>query len=130
MNSCDTSEILRLHRKLPVSGHGLSQEQYDHDVQNAVSSVLIETHQENEELVVIEITLQEKSSVSVLDIDGDVIDSFRARGKEECWELTLPRQRIIININSPMDVAISIAGTPLGLSQFRSQNWAELVIDL
>jgi hypothetical protein len=66
----------------------------------------------------------------VLDVDGEVIDSFRARGKEECWELTLPRQRIIININSPMDVAISIAGTPLGLSQFRSQNWAELVIDL
>jgi predicted ATPase len=129
IKECDESEILRLHRNLPVSRHGLTQSTYDQTVDNPVRK---SPHKIENEISasILKVVLFGESKVSIWDRNGDQIASFKCSVDGETHELTLSPDKYRISLLSPQDVDVYIDGECHSLLEASNQYIAELDLDL
>jgi predicted ATPase len=129
IKECDESEILRIHRNLTVSKHGLSQASYDHNVNKPKFSPPHEA-KNSTTASILTIILYGESAVSIWDGDGHLIASYECKIEGDTHKLPLLSGLYRIEVLSPQDVELFVNGecrSPLGLSE---QEWVEFNLDL
>jgi hypothetical protein len=129
INECDESDLLRLHRNMPVSKHGLTQSTYDQYVDNPVRKL---PRQINKKVgsSILKVVLYGESKVSIWDGNGEPVASIKCSVEGETHKLTLSPDLYKVSLLSPQDVELYVDGkchSSLGSS---GQSWAEFDLDL
>jgi predicted ATPase len=129
INECDESDLLRLHRNIPVSKHGLTQSTYDQYVDNPVRKL---PRQINKKVgaSILKVVLYGESKVSIWDGNGEPVASIKCNVEGETHKLTLSPDLYKVSLLSPQDVELYVDGkchSSLGSS---GQSWAEFDLDL
>jgi len=129
INACDENDLLRLHRNLPVSRHGLSLSKYNHNVDNPAHKLprqvdgKVATH-------LMKIVLYGESEASIWDGNGEPVVSLKCSVDGEMHNLKLSPDLYLVSLFSPEDVEIYIDGECRSLLGLSGQESVEFDLDL
>jgi predicted ATPase len=129
IKKCEKNEILRLHRNLAVSRHGLTQFTYDQSVDSAVRKPLAQKEKKTAKSIV-KVVLFGESKVSIWDGNGEPIACIKCSIDGEAHKLTLPPGRYRLSLLSPEDVEVYVDGESRSVLGSSGQSWAEFDLDL
>ncbi len=126
---CDESELLRLHRKLPVSKHGLTQSMYDQYVDKPVrkSPAPIE---KKLTASVLKVVLYGESKASIWDGNGKPVASIKCTFEGETRKFTLAPGIYKVSLVSPQDVELYVDGVCHSFLGSSDESWADFELDL
>ena len=129
IKACDSYELLRLHRNLRVSKHGVSQSKYDHDLDQQRKTLPRQTEKKVTDFIV-KIVLYGESEVSIWDETGELVASIKCSEEGETHKLALTSNRYRVSLTSPQDIELYVDGECRSLIGRSDQQWAEFVLDL
>jgi hypothetical protein len=129
IKECDESELLRLHRNLPVSRHGLTQSTYDQSVDHPVRKPRPQVEKKIDASI-LKVVLFGESKVSIWDGNGEPIASIKCSIDGESHKLTLLPDKCRLSLLSPQDVELYVDGECHSLPGSSGQSWAEYDLDL
>jgi hypothetical protein len=129
IKECDESELLRLHRNLPVSRHGLTQSTYDQSVDHPMRKPLPQAEKKIDASI-LKVVLFGESKVSIWDGNGEPIASIKCSIDGESHKLTLLPDKYRLSLLSPQDVELYVDGECHSLLGSSDQTWAEFDLDL
>jgi len=129
IKECDESELLRLHRKLPVSRHGLTQSTYDQSVDNPFRKSLPQS-QKKIDASILKVILFGESKVFIWDGNGEPFASFECSIDGETHNLMLSPDKYRFALVSPEDVELYVDGEGHSLLGSSGQLCAEFDLDL
>jgi predicted ATPase len=126
---CDETELLRLHRNLPVSRHGITQATYDKSVDNSVRKSLPKIEKKIAASI-LKVVLFGESKVSIWNAQGEPIASFKCSIEGEAHNMALPPDKYRLSLLSPQDVELYVDGECHSLIGSSGQTWTEFDLDL
>ncbi|HJN08635.1 MAG TPA: hypothetical protein QF564_08075 [Pirellulaceae bacterium] len=145
IEGCDDSEVLRLHRKLPTSLHGVDQRTYDRRVNEVMAESCRDSLGNREEApnvttkphtapVVKSVNLTarrfDKAFVHIRDEAGNTVVRLEADGDESSEMVAIQKQRLDVQLTFPEDVDIYIGKDAVDLSSYFGRQTARVEVDL
>lgn len=129
IEACETFELLRLHRSLDVSRHGVSQSDYDQELEKNHKPDLNTTPKEVVK-VVFKIVLFGDSKISIWDPNGQLVKSIKCTQEEESHILNLDSGQYRVSLIYPQDIELYVDGQCRSFLEDSDQPWADFVLDL
>ena len=129
IKTCDASELLRLHRNLRVSKHGVSQSEYDHEVDQP-SKMMPRHVAKGVDAFILKVVLYGESKISIWDGAGELVASIKCSEEGATHKLTLTSDRYRVSLVAPQDVELYVDGECRSLIVYAGQKWAEFDLDL
>ncbi len=124
-----SDELLRLHRNLRVSKHGVSQSKYDRELDKP-SKPLTDRTKKKVANFALKIVLYGESKMTIWDGTSELVTSIKCSKDGETHKLSLASDRYRVSLISPQDVELYVDGECRSLLGYSDQTWAEFVLDL
>lgn len=129
IKACNSNDLLRLHRNLLVSKHGVSQSKYDQELAKPSSPLPSETSSKVTKFH-LKIVLYGDSEVTIWDGIGDLVTSLKCGTEGEVHKLNLDADQYQISMVLPQDVELYVNGKCRSLIGYSGEQWAEFVLNL
>lgn len=128
INACGSGELLRLHRNLKVSKHGISQSQYDAEVDKPAQSVQLKNAAACK--YVAKIILYGGSQFTLKNDAGNVLYLLKCQEDGEVHNLNLPPDCYRVLMSSPHDIELYINGKCRSFEGCSNEEHVEFTINL
>lgn len=128
INACDSDELLRLHRNLTISKHGVSQSQYDAELDQPAPSLQLKNAAASE--YVAKIVLFQESQFTLKNGAGNVVLSIICRKDGEVHEIELAADRYQVMMQSPQNIELYLDGESRRYEGSSNAERVEFIVDL
>jgi ABC-type multidrug transport system ATPase subunit len=132
IESCDEVDILRLHRHLKISKHGLDQASYESELEKyrveslkRVKRKTVETKTSH----ILRVALFDKAKVTIWDMSEELVGSFECETGEMEETIEIQNGRYRVSVSNPQDVEIYVDGSNQSPKSNRS-TWAEFDLEV
>jgi predicted ATPase len=129
IKASESCELLRLHRNLRVSKHGVSQAKYDSDLSRP-KKLSPNSSKSRSTSYKVNVVLYGESKISIWDGASELVVSLKCSKEGEKHELLLASDRYRVSLISPRDVELYVDGQCRSLLGYSKQKWAEFDLNL
>lgn len=137
IKACSSAEIMRLHRSLPVSKHGVSQGKYDRELeeirqidlekQRTLSAHGIEPDRRTHS---IKFVLFGDSKISIWDSQGELVKAIKCKRQGEKHSFSLAADKYRISMLMPEDIELHVDGESRSYIGRSDQDYVEFDLHL
>ena len=118
IDQCEPSDILRVHRQLRVSRHGVGQATYDHSVDAALAKLKHSPLAHDDvalELILLKVVSQGECSIQIWDENGSEMLDLASGGMIRSAEIEVAKQILKISVSHPDDVDVYVNGMAIDI---------------
>jgi ABC-type multidrug transport system ATPase subunit len=132
IESCDEVDILRLHRYLKISNHGLDQATYESELEEYRAESVKRMKRKSVESKTshkLRVALFDKATVTVWDTSEELVGSFECEKGEMEKTIEIQNGRYRVCVSNPRDVEIYVDGSNQSPDSKKS-TWLEFILEV